>query len=161
MTLSRPPRSTGWSTMRTLSRWTVIPTGPAYTAPGHRPQRTPAARRTTNQNRRGQFSVRWFLVAVATPLILEVVLTTTRRMKKGPGRRPQSAKRDRFMELRARGWSVAAAGREVGVSRTTGANWSRGHKVYRRGAVVGFVEALDRLAVRQISGLTCPWTNGS
>jgi IS30 family transposase len=73
-------------------------------------------------------------------------------MKKGPGRRPQSAKRDRFMELRARGWSVAAAGREAGVSRTTGGNWSRGYKVYRRGAVVGFVEPLDQLAVRQISG---------
>ena len=79
-------------------------------------------------------------------------MTTTRRMKKGPGRRPQSAKRDRFMELRARGWSVAAAGREVGVSRTTGANWSRGHKVYRRGAVVGFVEPLNRLTVKHISG---------
>jgi IS30 family transposase len=73
-------------------------------------------------------------------------------MKKGPGRRPQSAKHDRFMELRARGWGVSAAGREVGVSRMTGANWSRGYKVYRRGAVVGFVEPLDRLSVRQISG---------
>ena len=56
------------------------------------------------------------------------------------------------MALRGRGWSVAAAGREVGVSRTTGANWSRGYKVYRRGVVVGFVDPLDRLMVRQISG---------
>ncbi|ORV24643.1 hypothetical protein AWB98_20575 [Mycolicibacterium conceptionense] len=32
-------------------------------------------------------------------------------MKKGPGRRPLSAKRQRFMELRARGWSVRAAAR--------------------------------------------------
>jgi transposase, IS30 family len=77
-------------------------------------------------------------------------LTSSRRVKKGPGRRPQSAKRHRFMELRARGWSVRAA-REVGVSRSSGANWSRGHKTYRNGVVVGFVAPLDRLAVRQIS----------
>ncbi len=44
-----------------------------------------------------------------------------------------------------------AAAREAGVSRTTGANWSRGYKVYRRGQVTGVVPALDRLAVRQIS----------
>ncbi|WP_202867873.1 hypothetical protein [Kribbella pittospori] len=44
-----------------------------------------------------------------------------------------------------------AAAREVGVSRTTGANWSRGYKTYRNGEVVGFVAPLDRLAVRQIS----------
>jgi IS30 family transposase len=72
-------------------------------------------------------------------------------VKKGPGRRPQSAKRRWFMELRERGWSVRAAAREVGVSRTTGANWSRGYKTYRRGEVVGFVPPLERLAVRQIS----------
>ena len=65
--------------------------------------------------------------------MLEVVLSSTRRVKKGPGRRPQSAKRQRFMELRARGWSIAAAGREVGVSRSAAANWSRGYKVYRNG----------------------------
>jgi IS30 family transposase len=78
-------------------------------------------------------------------------LASSRRVKKGPGRRPQSAKRQRFMELRARGWSVRAAAREVGVSRSAGANWARGHKVYRNGVVVGFVAPLDRLAVRQIS----------
>ena len=78
-------------------------------------------------------------------------MTSSRRVKKGPGRRPQSAKRQWFMELRARGWSVRAAAREVGVSRSSGANWSRGHKVYRNGVAVGFVAPLDRLAVRQIS----------
>jgi IS30 family transposase len=78
-------------------------------------------------------------------------MTSSRRVKKGPGRRPQSAKRQRFMELRERGWSVRAAAREVGVSRTSGTNWSRGYKTYRKGQVVGFVPALDRLAVRQIS----------
>jgi len=72
-------------------------------------------------------------------------------MKKGPGRRPQSAKRQRFVELRERRWSILAAAREVGVSRTTGNNWSRGYKTYRHGQLVGFVPALERLAVRQIS----------
>lgn len=74
-----------------------------------------------------------------------------RRVKKGPGRRPQSAKRRRFVELRERGWSISAAAREVGVSRSSGNNWSRGYKTYRRSQVVGFVPALDRLAVREIS----------
>ena len=55
------------------------------------------------------------------------------------------------MELRARGWSVRAAAREVGVSRSSGTNWARGHNVYRNGVGVGFVAPLDRLAVRQIS----------
>jgi len=77
-------------------------------------------------------------------------LLSSRRVKKGPGRRPQSAKRQRFVELRERGWSILAAAREVGVSRTTGNNWSRGYKTYRRGQVTGFVPALERLAVRQI-----------
>ncbi|WP_260684589.1 IS30 family transposase [Rhodococcus sp. KBS0724] len=55
------------------------------------------------------------------------------------------------MELRGRGWSILAAAREVGVSRTTGNNWSRGYKTYCNGAAVGFVPALERLAVREIS----------
>jgi transposase, IS30 family len=55
------------------------------------------------------------------------------------------------MELRERGWSVLAAAREAGVSRTTGKNWSRGYKTYRHGEVVGFVPALERLAVREVS----------
>jgi transposase, IS30 family len=55
------------------------------------------------------------------------------------------------MQLRERGWSILAAAREVGVSRTTGNNWSRGYKTYRYGQVVRFVPALERLAVRQIS----------
>jgi IS30 family transposase len=78
-------------------------------------------------------------------------LSSSRRVKKGPGRRPQSAKRQWFMELRARGWSIRAAGREVGVSRSAANNWARGYKTYRHGKAVGFVPALDRLAVRQIS----------
>lgn len=75
----------------------------------------------------------------------------SRRVKKGPGRRPQSAKRHRFVQLRERGWSIERAAREVGVSRTTGKNWSGGYKTYRDGRAVGFVPALDRLEVRPIS----------
>jgi transposase, IS30 family len=54
------------------------------------------------------------------------------------------------MELRERGTILAAAG-EVGVSRTAGNNWSRGYKTYRHGRVTGFVPALERLAMRDIS----------
>lgn len=78
-------------------------------------------------------------------------MTSSRRVKKGPGRRPQSAKRQRFMELRARGWSIRAAAREVGVSRSAANNWARGYKTYRNGKVAGFVPPLDRLAVREVS----------
>ncbi|MFA7266377.1 MAG: hypothetical protein WC054_08700 [Candidatus Nanopelagicales bacterium] len=49
-------------------------------------------------------------------------MATNRRVKKGPGRRPQSAKRRRFMELIERGWSIRGAAVEVGVSRTSGNN---------------------------------------
>ena len=79
------------------------------------------------------------------------MLSSSRRVKKGPGRRPLSAKRQRFMELRERGWSIQAAAREVGVSRTAGNNWVRGYKTYRAGQVTGFVPALERLVVREIS----------
>jgi IS30 family transposase len=76
---------------------------------------------------------------------------SSRRVKKGPGRRPLSAKRQRFMELRARGWSIRGAAREVGISRSAAANWTRGYTVYRDGVAVRFVEPLDRLEVREIS----------
>lgn len=55
------------------------------------------------------------------------------------------------MELRERGLSIDAAAREVGVSRTSGRNWANGYRTYRSGQVVGFVPALDRLEVREIS----------
>lgn len=83
--------------------------------------------------------------------IVEAVLSSIRRVKKGPGRRPQSAKRRRFMELRGRGWGISAAAREVGVSRTAANNWAFGYKVYRKGQLVGAVTPVDRLAVREIS----------
>ncbi|WP_126894745.1 hypothetical protein [Microbacterium sp. HSID17254] len=74
-------------------------------------------------------------------------MSSLRRVKKGPGRRRQSAKRERFMELRAGGWSVRGAAREVRGARTSGADWSRGYKTYHNGEVVGFVAPLDRRAV--------------
>lgn len=55
------------------------------------------------------------------------------------------------MELRARGRSVRAAAREVGVSRSSGTNWSRGHKTnpqQRHSRVPG---AAGSLGGRQIS----------
>jgi IS30 family transposase len=55
------------------------------------------------------------------------------------------------MELRERGLSIDAAARDVGVSRTAGRNWANGYKTYRAGHVVGFVPALDRLEVREVS----------
>ena len=55
------------------------------------------------------------------------------------------------MELRGRGWSISAAAREVGVSRTAANNWAFGYKVYRKGQVVGVMTPVDRLAVREIS----------
>ena len=78
-------------------------------------------------------------------------MSSSRRVQKGPGRRPQSEKRQRFLWLLARGWSVYPAHREVGVSRTTGANWSRGYKIYKNGAVVGRVPALDPLMLTPVS----------
>jgi IS30 family transposase len=72
-------------------------------------------------------------------------------VKKGPGRRPLSAKRLRFLQLRQQGWSIRAAAREAGVSRASGNRWSTGYKTYRHGQVTGFVPALDPRAMRQIS----------
>jgi hypothetical protein len=85
-----------------------------------------------------------------TSLHCEGCVVVVSSCEEGAGRRPQSAKRQRFVELRERRWSILAAAHEVSVSRTTGNNWSRGYKTYRRGQVVGFVPALVPLAVRQI-----------
>lgn len=46
---------------------------------------------------------------------------------------------------------IDVAAREVGGSRTAGRNWAKGYRKYRAGQVVGFVPALDRLGVREIS----------
>ena len=51
---------------------------------------------------------------------------STRRIPKGPGRRPKSLARRRFMELLNKGVSIRAACREIGVCRQTGQNWKNG-----------------------------------
>jgi transposase, IS30 family len=82
---------------------------------------------------------------------VEVVLSSSRRVKKGPGRRPQSAKRQQFLKLLAQGWTPAAARREVGISRATSHNWRRGHTVRLKDGTVRFVPPLDPLTTKAIS----------
>ena len=94
--------------------------------------------------------MRWFPAIIATTLSLEVTLST-RRIPKGPGRRPKSLARRRFMELLAQGWSLNAACREVGVVRTTGHNWKNGSKVRLKDGTVKLVPPLDPLSTRQLS----------
>ncbi len=55
------------------------------------------------------------------------------------------------MRLLSKDWPVAAARREVGVSRTTGNRWKNGYNLYRRSELVGFVAALDPAVERTIS----------
>lgn len=78
-------------------------------------------------------------------------MLSSRRVKNAPRRRPLSAQRARFIQMRERGWSIMAAAREVGVSRTAGNNRSRGYQTYRNGQVVGAVPSLQRLKARQVS----------
>jgi transposase, IS30 family len=78
-------------------------------------------------------------------------LSSSRRVKKGPGRRPQSAKRQRFLQLLSQGWTLAAARREVGISRATSHNWRNGHTVRRKDGTVRFVPPLDPLTTKTIS----------
>lgn len=78
-------------------------------------------------------------------------MASSRRVRKGPGRRPQSAKRQRFLTLLSQGWTLAAARREVGVSRSTGHNWRNGHTVRLKDGTVRFVPPLDPLTTRVIS----------
>lgn len=78
-------------------------------------------------------------------------MVSSRRVRKGPGRRPQSAKRQQFLQLLARGWTLAAVRREVGVSRSTGHNWRNGHTVRLKDGTVRFVPPLDPLTTKAIS----------
>jgi Helix-turn-helix domain len=95
----------------------------------------------------------WFPTIDATQAkSVEVVLSSSRRVKKGPGRRPQSAKRQRSLKLLAQGWTPAAARRgEVGVSRATSHNWRGGHTVRLKDGTVRFVPPLDPLITKTIS----------
>jgi IS30 family transposase len=70
-------------------------------------------------------------------------------VKKGPGRRPLSAKRQRFMELRAQGWSIRGAAREVGISRSAAANWTRGYTQQERIEIADLHH--EGVGVREIS----------
>lgn len=67
----------------------------------------------------------WFLAVVTTRLLLEVEFST-RRIPKGPGRRPKSLARRRFVKLMEQGWTVRGACREIGVCRQTGQTWKNG-----------------------------------
>jgi IS30 family transposase len=73
---------------------------------------------------------------------------SSRLLKKGPRRRSLSAKRQKITEVLERGRSIRGAAREVGVSRSSGTNWTSGMKAIRNGVQVGFVPPLDRLQVR-------------
>lgn len=76
---------------------------------------------------------------------------SSRRVRKGPGRRPMSDKRQQFLKLLARGWTPAAARREVGISRSTSRNWRNGIRVRRKDGTVRFVPPLDPLTITMIS----------
>ena len=78
-------------------------------------------------------------------------MVSSRRVRKGPGRRPLSAKRQQFLKLLARGWALAAARREVGISRSASRNWRNGHAVRLKDGTVRFVPPLDPLTTTAIS----------
>ena len=76
---------------------------------------------------------------------------SSRRVRKGPGRRPMSEKRRQFLELLAQGWSVRGACRELGIDRSSGNNWKNGSMVRQKDGTVKFVPPLEPLSVRTIS----------
>lgn len=53
-----------------------------------------------------------------------------------------SAKREQFLKMIGQGWSVAAAARELGVSRSSANNWKNGYRVIRTDGTVVTFEAL-------------------
>jgi len=76
---------------------------------------------------------------------------STRRIPKGPGRRPMSQSRRRFLELMSQGWTMRAACVELGISRSTAHIWKNGTTVRRQDGSVKVVPPLEPLALRQIS----------
>lgn len=82
---------------------------------------------------------------------LGLVLSSTRRVTKGPVGARSRPSGSGSWSCDLKGWAAAADGREVGVSRTCAANWSRRYKVYRDGQVVKVVQRLDRLVAWAIS----------
>jgi len=93
---------------------------------------------------------RWFQAVVATRLLLEVELSTC-RIPKGPGRRPKSLARRRFVKLMEQGWTVRAVCREIGVCRQTGQTWKTGSTVVRKVGTVKHIPPLNPLSTRVIS----------
>lgn len=88
---------------------------------------------------------------------------SSRRVPKGPGRRPMSQKRREFVELLAKGWSMRAACQELGIGRSTGHIWKNGTVVRRKDGTVNVVPPLEPLAVQHVSSRrgSCPNRNGS
>ncbi len=76
---------------------------------------------------------------------------STRRILKGPGHRPKSLARRRFMELLNKGVSTRADCREIGVCRQTGQNWKNRVTVIRKNRPVKHVPPLHPLSTRLIS----------
>lgn len=76
---------------------------------------------------------------------------SSRRVPKGPGRRPMTDKRRQFLELLAEGWSVRSACKKLGISRSSGNRWKNGWLERQKGGTVKFVPPLDPLDVRTIS----------
>lgn len=76
---------------------------------------------------------------------------SSRRVPKGPGRRPMTGKRRQFLELLAGGWSVRSACKNLGISRSSGNRWKNGWLERQKDGTVKFVPPLDPLAVRTIS----------
>lgn len=76
---------------------------------------------------------------------------SSRRVPKGPGRRPMTEKRRRFLELMAQGWTLRGACRELEIHRSTGQLWKNGTTVRRKDGTVKVVPPLEPLTVRVIS----------
>lgn len=76
---------------------------------------------------------------------------SSRRVPKGPGRRPMTEKRRQFRELLAQGWSVRGACKKLGISRSLGNRWKNGAWERQKDGTVKFVPPLEPLAVRTIS----------
>ncbi len=76
---------------------------------------------------------------------------STRRIPKGPGRRPKSLERRLFMELIAKGVSIRAACRELGIARSGAHRWLHGATVILKDGRVKHIPPIDRIMAREIS----------
>lgn len=76
---------------------------------------------------------------------------SSRRVPKGPGRRPMAEKRRQFLELLAQGWSVRGTCKKLGISRSSGNRWKNGALERQKDGTVKFVPPHEPLAVRTIS----------